>query len=186
MTMRDILKTNIDLEIRIMVDLCDADGDKITTLFDDFNDKIGDQGFLDYELVGLWANCSTLVFRVANRNQKEIDPLDPLFTNTVTMNNFDYGYAWENRFNIPVHVGDLLLVDGKRKYQIINIVMPFEYERVNRCPWYKLKPVEDTLEDMMREYDELQRKNYGIATKVYPDFQFDVESNWFFSRDVRW
>lgn len=186
MTMRDILKANVDFEMRINVDLCDANRDRICTLFDDFSDKIGDQNFLDYELVGLWADCSTLIFRVVNRNQKKVDPLEPFFTNTVTMEKFDYGYAWENRFNIPVNSGDLLLVDGKRKFQIVDSVMPVECLRNSRCPWYKLKPVEDTLEDMKREYDKVARKNYGMTVGKYPDFTIDVESNWFFARDVRW
>lgn len=121
------------------------------------------------------------------KNQyKDERPLDPLFTNTVTMKSFDYGYAWENRYNIPVNSGDLLLVDRRRKFQIVDIVMPIEYERNNRCPWYKLKPVEDTLEDMRREHDEVARKNYGMTVGKYPDFTIDVESNWFFARDVRW
>lgn len=190
MTLRELIKSDISFAAKVeiyLLDIClegDNTGEWVETecLFKGHSNKIANADFLDYTIRKIWIFDGRMCVHVVRDGR----PLDPFFTNTVTMKSFDYGYAWENRFNIPVNSGDLLLVDGKRKFQIVDIIMPPEFQRVDRCPWYKLKPVEDTLEDMKREYDEVARKNYGMIVGKYPDFGFDVESNWFFARDVRW
>lgn len=186
MTLRELIK-EIVFQSNLKVILVEQNPGGLTytetsLLYDGHSKDIEEVEWLDYSVVFIFGLSSEMHIGV----YKDERPLDPLFTNTVTMKNFDYGYAWENRYNIPVEVGTLLLLDGCKKFQIVAITMPAEHMRADRCPWYTLKPVEDTLEEMMREYDEFQRKNCGMATKKYPDFQFDVESNWFFSRDVRW
>lgn len=189
MTLRELIKGNHVFTSRLRVSLVEGVQEdscficaETGVLYDGHSNDIKEAEWLNYNIVHIYNFEGGMHIGV----YKDERPLDPFFTNTVTMEKFDYGYAWENRFNIPVNSGDLLLVDGKRKFQIYDIIMPPEFQRVDRCPWYKLKPVEDTLENMKREYDEIAGKNYGMTVGKYPDFTIDVESNWFFARDVRW
>ena len=103
---------------------------------------------------------------------------------TVTMKNFDSDTAWDLRFDVPVTVGTKLLVDKANEYKVVGIDMPEDME--HNCPWYTLEPIGKTLEQYKRDYDDAAKKNLSMVAYQYPNFQFKVESQWFFSRNVSW
>lgn len=101
-----------------------------------------------------------------------------------TMNPFDYKKAWEQRFNLDVTEGMEVIVDNNKEYKIIKVIMP--ENREENSPHYVLTPIGENLKEHKREHDNCAKKNpHLIKVGEYPDFSFEIETMWFFSRNVK-
>lgn len=103
---------------------------------------------------------------------------------TYTMRPFDYKKAYENRFLLDVKEGDKVICrdNNNNKYQVVKVIMP---DDKNDLPHYILTPIEETLKEEKKSYDNAAKKNrYTMTVGKYPDFSFEIGSTWFFSRDV--
>lgn len=103
---------------------------------------------------------------------------------TYTMRPFDYKKAYEDRFSLDIKEGDRVICrdNNNNKYQVVKVIIP---DDKNNLPHYILMPIEETLKEEKKSYDNVAKKNrYTMAVGKYPDFSFEIESTWFFSRDV--
>lgn len=100
-----------------------------------------------------------------------------------TMKPFDYYKAWEKRFDLDITEGSEVVLDEEREYKVLKVIEPDDKE--NYSFHYVLTPINDTLKDEKQSYDVLAKKNkYLMKAGEYPDFSFEVDSIWFFSRNV--
>ena len=101
-----------------------------------------------------------------------------------TMRPFDYYKAWERRFDIDITEGTEVIVDEKREYKVSKVILPKNKEECS--PHYILTPIGENLKEHQKCYDITAKKNPTLMTiGEYPDFSFEIESMWFFSRDVK-
>lgn len=101
-----------------------------------------------------------------------------------TMKPFDYEKAWEKRFDVDITEGAEIIVDNEREYKVLKVIMPESREEYS--PHYILTPIGENLKEHQRCHDATAKKNPTIMTVgKYPDFSFEIESRWFFSRDVK-
>ena len=101
-----------------------------------------------------------------------------------TMNPFDYKKAWEKRFDVDIAEGVEIIVDNKREYKVVKVIMP--KNREENSPHYILTPIGENLKEHQRSHDTSAKKNpWTMTAGKYPDFSFEIESMWFFSRDVK-
>jgi hypothetical protein len=100
------------------------------------------------------------------------------------MNPFDYKKAWEKRFDVDIAEGVEIIVDNKREYKVVKVIMP--KNREENSPHYILTPIGENLKEHQRSHDTSAKKNpWTMTVGKYPDFSFEIESMWFFSRDVK-
>ena len=101
-----------------------------------------------------------------------------------TMNPYDDKKAWEKRFDLDITEGTELIVDNQREYKVIKVIMPENREKSS--PHYVLTPIGENLNEHKREHDTWAKKNpHLMKVGEYPDFSFEIEAMWFFSRDVK-
>lgn len=95
-----------------------------------------------------------------------------------TMKPYNDKEAWKRRFELDITVGDKILVDNEREYEVLKVIMPENKE--GHSPHYVLMPIRDTLKEHQRDYDTTAKKNPTLMTiGIYPDFSFEVEAMWF-------
>lgn len=101
-----------------------------------------------------------------------------------TMRPYDDKKAWEQRFSLDVTEGAEIIVDNEREYKVLKVITP--KNREENSPHYILTPIGDNLKEHQRSYDATAKKNPATMTVgKYPDFSFEIEAMWFFSRDVK-
>ena len=101
-----------------------------------------------------------------------------------TMKPYDDKKAWEKRFDLYIKEGTELIVENQREYKVVKVIIP--ENRLEMSPHYVLTPIGKTLKEHKREHNELAKLNpHLMKVGVYPDFSFEVEAMWFFSRDVK-
>ena len=90
----------------------------------------------------------------------------------------------EKRFNLDITEGTEVIVDNQREYKVIKVIMPDNREQ--NSPHYTLTPIGDNLKEHQREHDAWAKKNpHLMKIGEYPDFSFEIEAMWFFSRNVK-
>ena len=103
---------------------------------------------------------------------------------TYTMKPFDYEKAWEQRFDVNIAEGTEIVVDNEREYIVTKVIMP--KNREENSPHYVLAPIGKNLKEHQRCHDVTAKKNsITMTVGKYPDFSFEIEAMWFFSRDVK-
>ena len=101
-----------------------------------------------------------------------------------TMRPYDDKRAWEQRFNLDIAEGTKIIVDGEREYKITKVIIP--RNREENSPHYILTPIGENLKEHQRWHDETAKKYPKTMTVgKYPEFSFEIEAMWFFSRDVK-
>lgn len=103
---------------------------------------------------------------------------------TYTIRPFNEKKAYKSRFCLNIKEGDKIICkdNNNNQYQVIKVITPNDKESL---PHYVLIPIGETLKKEKKDYDIIAKKNSHIMTVgEYPDFSFEVESTWFFSRDV--
>lgn len=101
-----------------------------------------------------------------------------------TMDRYDDKKAWEQRFNLDITEGDEVVVDNEREYKVTRVIIP--ENRDDYSPHYILTPIGENLKEYQRDYDITAKKNPTLMTVgEYPDFSFEIEAMWFFSRNVK-
>lgn len=101
-----------------------------------------------------------------------------------TMKPYDYKKAWEKRFDVNIAEGAEIIVDNEREYKVLKVIMP--KNREENSPHYILTPIGNNLKEHQKDWDATVKKNPTTMTVgKYPDFSFEIEAMWFFSRDVK-
>lgn len=101
-----------------------------------------------------------------------------------TMNPYYDKKAWEQRFDLDITEGTELIVDNQREYKVIKVITP--ENREENSPHYILTPIGENLSEHKREHDTWAKKNpHLMKVDEYPDFSFEIEAMWFFSRNVK-
>lgn len=103
-----------------------------------------------------------------------------------TMRPFDYNKAQKAAETtvLPLKVGTVVTVDDKQTYRITEIKPKKDEGCYN---YYVLCAVGDTLKEEQRQHNMMAKKNPSLMTVgKHPDFSFEVDALWFFSRNVKW